>query len=150
MKIEYNNLYTHFIFTTHHKLPFITEENKERVENYISGIVYRQHCKMCAIYANPEHVHFLVSRTPDKDEEHLAEIIADSTINFINESNMCSANFQWQNSCTCFSVSQKDVTKVRDYILGQKKYHHKYVFNNEYEEYIKLNQQNKHLVKANE
>lgn len=39
MKIEYNNLYTHFIFTTLHRLPVIAEKNRERIEKYITGIV---------------------------------------------------------------------------------------------------------------
>jgi putative transposase len=38
MKIEYNNLYTHFIFTTLHRLPLITEKNRERIEKYITGL----------------------------------------------------------------------------------------------------------------
>ena len=39
MKIEYNNLYTHFIFTTLHRLPIIPEKNRIRIEKYITGIV---------------------------------------------------------------------------------------------------------------
>ena len=39
MKIEYNNLYTHFILTTLHRLPLISEKNRERIEKYITGIV---------------------------------------------------------------------------------------------------------------
>ena len=39
MKIEYNNLYSHFIFTTLHRLPIISEEHRERIEKYITGIV---------------------------------------------------------------------------------------------------------------
>jgi len=150
MNIKYNTLYTHFIFTTHHRLPLITEENRERVENYISGIVNHQNCKMCAIYANPEHVHFLVSRSPDKDEERLADIIATSTIEFFNESNMCTVNFQWQNTCTAISVSQKDVPKVHDYILGQKRYHHRFTYEKENEKFIRLNQQDKYPIKIRE
>ena len=64
MKIEYNNLYTHFIFTTLHRVPLISEKYRERIEKYITGIVNNKECKMYAIYANPEHVHFLISRSP--------------------------------------------------------------------------------------
>jgi putative transposase len=39
MKIEYNNLYTHFIFSTLHRLPVIEEKNRQRIEKYITGIV---------------------------------------------------------------------------------------------------------------
>lgn len=39
MKIEFNNLYTHFIFSTLHRLPVIVEKNRERIEKYIAGVV---------------------------------------------------------------------------------------------------------------
>ena len=64
MKIEYNNLYTHFILTTLHRQPVISEIHRERIEKYITGIVNNNNCHLYAIYANPEHVHFLLSRSP--------------------------------------------------------------------------------------
>ena len=78
MKIEYHNLYTHFVFTTLHRERLRAEENRERIEKYITGIVNNNKSKMYAIYANPEHIHFLVSRSPDIDEQKLADIIANS------------------------------------------------------------------------
>ena len=82
MKIEYNNLYTHFIFTTLHRLPVISEKYRERIEKYITGIVNNNDSQLYAIYANPEHDHFAVSRSPKLSEEHLASIIAESSQGF--------------------------------------------------------------------
>jgi REP element-mobilizing transposase RayT len=62
MEVEYNNLYTHFVFTTQNRFPCINEIHRERIEKYITGIVNHHECKLYAIYANPEHVHFLVLR----------------------------------------------------------------------------------------
>jgi putative transposase len=39
MIVEYNNLYTHFVFTTLHGLPLIVDPHRERIEKYITGIV---------------------------------------------------------------------------------------------------------------
>ncbi len=60
MKIEYNNLYTHFILTILHRLPVISEKHRERIEKYITGIVNNNDSHLYSIYANPEHIHFLV------------------------------------------------------------------------------------------
>jgi len=79
MKIEYNNLYTHYVFTTLGRHFMITEENRIRIEKYITGIVNNNSSKLYAIYANPEHVHFLVSRSATFSEEKLATIIAESS-----------------------------------------------------------------------
>jgi REP element-mobilizing transposase RayT len=42
----------------------IEECHRPRIEKYITDIVNNHGCKMYKIYANPEHVHFLVSRDP--------------------------------------------------------------------------------------
>jgi REP element-mobilizing transposase RayT len=55
MEILYNNLYTHFVFTTLDRFPCIAEIHRERIEKYITGIVSNYQCKLYAIYANPEH-----------------------------------------------------------------------------------------------
>lgn len=88
MKIEYHNLYTHFIFITNHRLPIIEEVHRVRIEKYITGIVNNNASKLYAIYANPEHVHFMISRSPRLSEETVATIVGESTERFINENKL--------------------------------------------------------------
>jgi REP element-mobilizing transposase RayT len=89
MKVEYYNLYTHFILITQNRIPLITEYYRERLEKYITGIVNNSNSKMYSIYANPEHVHLLVSRSARISEEALVTIIADSSTKFINDNKLC-------------------------------------------------------------
>ena len=140
MKIEYNNLYTHFIFTTLHRLPVIPEKNRVRIEKYITGIVNNNDSQLYAIYANPEHAHFLVSRSPRLSEETLATIVAESSERFINENRLCENQFIWQETAAAFSVSKSDVDMVCKYILNQPKHHRKMSFKEEYDEFIKFYQ----------
>ena len=140
MKIEYKNLYTHFIFIIQNRLPLIQEQHRERIEKYITGIVSNNQCHLYAIYANTDHVHFLISREPSMDEQTIATIIEKSSSRFINENNLCLGNFQWQASCSAFSVSKGDVDRVCKYILNQKEHHRKKTFNEEYDEFIKFYQ----------
>ena len=141
MKVEYNNLYTHFVFTTFNRLPLISEQFRERIEKYITGIVNNNGCKMYSIYANPEHVHFLVSRSPKLDEENLATIIANSSEKFINDNRLCVGIFQWQQSCSAFSVSKRNIHNLCEYIENQKEHHKKQTCAEEYEGYVKFYQQ---------
>ncbi len=140
MKIDYNNLYTHFIFTTLHRLPVIVEKNRERIEKYITGIVNNNESHLYAIYANPEHVHFLVSRSPKISEEVLASIVAESSERFINQNKLCLSQFAWQETAAAFSVSKSDVDKVCKYILHQPEHHRKISFAAEYETFVKFYQ----------
>ncbi|MGD9899124.1 MAG: transposase [Calditrichaceae bacterium] len=142
MKIEYNNLYTHFVFTTYQRQPIIPEHNRIRIEKYITGIINNNDSKLYAIYANPDHVHFLVSRSPAISEEKLATTVSDSSLRFINENKLAGNNFAWQNTASAFSVSKSDVDKICKYILNQPIHHKKVSFDEEYEKFIKFHQTN--------
>ena len=123
MKIEYSNLFTHFIFTTIHRYPLITEKNRERIEKYITGIVNNNECQLYSIYANPEHVHFLASLSPKLSEVSLANIVAESSEKFINQNKLCSSPFAWQETASAFSVSKSNVYRVCKYIRNQPEHH---------------------------
>ena len=145
MKIEYNNLYTHFIFITHNRIPIILEKNRQRIEKYITGIVNNKDSKLYAIYANPEHVHILLSRSPKILEENLATIITESSRRFINENKLCVGRFAWQESASAFSVSKSVVDRVCKYILNQPKHDKKVNFAEEYESFIIFYEKTLHL-----
>ena len=79
MKIEYNNLYTHFVFSTLGRQPLIPETNRIRIEKYITGIINNNSSKLYAIYANPDHVHFLVQSVPTYSVTKIVTIIKSLT-----------------------------------------------------------------------
>ena len=143
MKIEYHNLYTHFILITKDRAPIIPETIRNRIEKYITGIINNNNSKLYSIYANPEHVHFLVSRSPKLSEDILINIVAGSTEKFINENKLIKETFAWQQSASAFSVSKSEVDKICKYIINQPEHHKKVTFAQEYEEFLKLHGLNK-------
>lgn len=144
MKIDFNNLYTHFIFTTLHRIPIIEEKNRVRIEKYITGIINNNACQLYAIYANPEHVHFIVSRSPSISEESLASKVATSSEKFINENKLCIGVFEWKISAAAFSVSKADVDRVCMYIINQPIHHKTKSFSEETEEFLRFYQKTIH------
>ena len=141
MKIEYNNLYIHFVFSTLGRQALIPECNRVRIEKYITGIVNNNSSRLYAIFANPDHTHFLTSRSPSISEELLATIVADSSERFINENKLSRTKFKWQRSASAFSVSKSDIDRVCKYILDQPNHHKKVTFAEEYEQFIKYYQE---------
>ncbi|PVD51025.1 transposase [Terrimonas sp.] len=137
MKIEYYNLYTHFILITQNRMPLIVENYRERLEKYITGIVNNNNSKTYSIYANPEHVHLLVSRSSKISEETMLTIISDSSAKFIHDNKLCTERFAWQQSASAFSVSKTDVDKVCKYILNQPIHHQKMSIAEEYNKFLK-------------
>lgn len=119
----------------------IPDKNRIRIEKYITGIVNNNSSKLYAIYANPEHVHILVSRSPSISEQDLLEIIADSSEKFINQNKLAIGNFLWQQSASAFSVSKHDVDRICKYILKQPEHHKRESFEEEYQKFIAHYQQ---------
>ena len=119
MKVEYHNLYTHFIFSTSERQPLIPEKSRVRIEKYIAGIVNNNSSKLYAIYVNMDHMHFFVSRNPSLSEQYLATKVAESSEKFINENNLSNFIFRWQQSASAFSISKSDIDRVCKYILNQ-------------------------------
>ena len=74
------------------------------------------------------------------DEERLAGTIANSSANFINKNRLSKCIFQWQMSCSSFSVSKKEIDHVCKYILNQPEHHKKQSFKDEYDTFIKFYQ----------
>lgn len=142
MKIEFNNLYTHFVFITNLRQPVILEKNRIEIEKYITGIVNNNSSKLYAIYANPEHIHMLVSRAPTLSEVELATIICDSSEKFINKKRLVQGFFNWQQSAAAFSVSKSSIDKVCKYILNQPEHHKNENFAQEYDHFLKVYQAN--------
>ncbi len=116
------------------------EKHRIRIEKYITGIVNNNSSKLYSIYANPEHVHILVSRSPGLSEETLATIIADSSERFIIQNNLYKEFFSWQESAAAFSVSKSDVNRVCKYIQKQPEHHRKVSYAQEYDELMEFYQ----------
>jgi putative transposase len=104
----------------------------------MTGIVNNNNSKLYSIYANPEHVHMLASRTPKLSGEFLATVIAESSTKFINDNRLSKGEFSWQESGSAFSISKSDVDKVCKYILNQPEHHRKVSFAEEYNKLVKF------------
>ena len=137
MKIEFKNLFIHYVLTCFGRQRLIPEENRIRIEKYITGIVTHNNSKLYAIYVNPDHTHLFISREAGISDEELATIIADSSEKFINENKLTTGIFKWQQSASAFSVSKSEVDKICKYILNQGEHHKIATFAEEYEKFLK-------------
>lgn len=123
MKIKYRNLYVHFVFTTSRRESMIPEKNRLRIQKYIKGIVRNNASRLYAIYANPDHLHLLISMNATQSVDELATIIADSSTRFINTILLECGTFKWQQSAAAFSVSKDNIDRTIGYINNQAEHH---------------------------
>ncbi len=133
MANTYSQVFIQFIFAVKGRDRLIDENNRERLEKYITGIVQNNKQKLLAIYANPDHIHILIGyNNLNVLIPSLVRDIKSSSSKIINEENWFGGRFNWQEGYGAFSYSKSQVDKVYRYILNQNEHHKKESFKNEY------------------
>ncbi len=137
MANTYTQIYIHIIFAVKGRENMISNEHREELQRYISGIVQNREHKMLAIYSMPDHTHLLIGFSPSKSLSDLVRDIKAISSRFINESNWMKCKFNWQEGYGAFSYSKSQINMVVKYILNQQIHHKKSTFREEYVEFLK-------------
>lgn len=135
MANTYHQLYIHIVFAVKARNNFIKESFREELQKYIAGIIAAKKQKLYAIYCMPDHVHILVSMSPDVAVSDLVRDIKANSSSFVKEKSS-SRVFEWQKGFGAFSYSKSHAKNVVDYILNQPGHHRKKTFREEYLELL--------------
>ena len=132
----YAQIYIQIVFAVKSRANFIGAFIREKVEKYIVGIISNQNQKMYAIYCMPDHVHILVSISPNISISNLVRDIKANSSKYINDNKLVKSKFMWQEGFGAFSYSKSSRDNVVKYILNQEEHHKKKAFKTEYIEYL--------------
>ena len=132
MPNTYSQLYIQVVFAVKGRECFIREE----LQKYITGIVTNKKQKLYAIYCMPDHVHLLISISPDMAISNLVRDIKSNSSSFIKEKKWVNSLFSWQEGFGAFSYSRSQTSNVVAYILNQPEHHKKKTFQEEYLDFL--------------
>lgn len=125
-------IYVHVVFsvrTREHVLPMI---QKDRLHQYIGGILRKKRHKLFAINSMPDHIHMLISVNPEQSISAMVRDIKTGSSLFINEQKWIHGKFHWQEGYVAFTYSHSQTGVVARYIENQDKHHRKKSFHQEY------------------
>ncbi|MDR1459758.1 MAG: IS200/IS605 family transposase [Bacteroidales bacterium] len=140
MANTYYQCYAHIVFAVKYRDCLISESNREKVEKYISGIVNQDKCKIISIYCNPDHIHILVGFRPSISISDLVRDIKSVSSKYINEQELTTIRFRWQDGYSVFTCSHSLITIVSNYIKNQPKHHQNKTFKDEYIRFMEKNE----------
>jgi putative transposase len=132
MANTYSQIYIQLVFAVKGRANLINESIKDEVEKYISGIITNQGQKLYAIYCNPDHIHILISISPNIKISDLVRDIKANSSKYINEKKLVKNKFSWQEGFGAFSYSKSSINTVVKYVMNQKEHHRKKTFKEEY------------------
>lgn len=137
MPNTYTQLYVQLVFAVKGRENIVSANIHDRVEKYITGIIQNKKHKLLAIYCMPDHLHIFLSMKPDMAISDLVRIVKSESTKFINDHQLVSGKFSWQEGFGAFSYSESQIDTVVNYVLHQSEHHKQKSFKEEYVTFLK-------------
>lgn len=125
MPNTYTQIQIHLIFAVKFRKSLIQSEWKERLNQYLTGMIQKKDHKILQINSMPDHIHMLICLRPDQSLSSLVQNIKTESSKWINSNNFCDSKFQWQEGFGAFSYSKSQIDTVVKYIQNQELHHSK-------------------------
>lgn len=132
MANTYTQIHIHAVFSVQNRISLISEKWRERLYQYITGIVQNNGHKMLAINSMPDHLHILFGMRPAQSLSDLMQDIKGDSSKWINSNRFVAGKFSWQEGYGAFSYSKKDLDQIIPYIMNQEEHHRSRSFITEY------------------
>lgn len=129
-------LFYHLIWSTKNREPFIHPLIEQTLHRYITGIINAKKASLIQIGGMPDHIHILLTLSPDQAISKLVKDIKISSTKWIREQNSSTKSFSWQEGFGAFSVSKSNTDAVQKYIVKQKEHHKKSSFEEEFIQFL--------------
>ena len=131
-------IYTHIIFSTKHRYPFLTNDSlRAEMHAYLGGTCNNLNCPAIIVGGAADHVHILCVLSKNLAAADLIGEIKRSSSKWVKIKGLMVGKFAWQSGYGIFSVSQSQVESVREYITHQDDHHRKKSFQDEFRLFLK-------------
>jgi REP element-mobilizing transposase RayT len=142
MSNTYTQLHIQLVFAVKYRAALIQKEWKERLHQYITGIIQKKEGKenphkVLQINSMPDHIHILIGLRPYQSISSLVQNVKSESTIWVNENKFCKIPFAWQLGFGAFSYSKSHVDRVIRYIQNQEAHHKKENFLDEYRRMLK-------------
>ena len=129
MARTYTKLIYHIVFSTKERIPLIVPEIRDRLYEYLGGVIRGEKGSLMEIGGMPDHVHILARFGAAIAVSEMLKRIKGSSSHWLSQET--GTWFAWQNGYGAFSVSESQVAAVRKYIQQQEEHHKRISFKDE-------------------
>jgi REP element-mobilizing transposase RayT len=138
MPQSFTSLHYHIVFSTKDRRPMIVDDIRQRLYDYIGGILDENKSKLIAVGGMPDHIHILGSLNKELSISTALRLIKSNSSKWIHETFAKHRAFAWQTGYGAFAVSFSQLDIVKRYIANQANHHRKVDFKQEFETLLKL------------
>lgn len=131
MPSTYSCLAYHVVFATQHRRPLLVADLRPRVYAYLGGIVRSEGGAALQIGGVEDHVHLLLKLKTTHVVADLLRVLKANSSKWINEEQLTTERFAWQEGYSAFTVSASQIAAVRRYLQRQETHHASRSFDSE-------------------
>jgi REP element-mobilizing transposase RayT len=133
-----SKIWTHLIFSTKERYPFLSNETiRHHMHSYLAKILKANNCPTLLVGGVADHVHLLFVLSKNHSIASIVWAIKRSSSKWVKREAVSLRKFHWQEGYGAFSVSQSDVERVQRYILNQDTHHRRKTFQDEFRKFLK-------------
>ncbi len=136
MANTYTQIHIQAIVAVKFRDAVIMPQWKERLQQYITGIVQNHTHKMLSINSMPDHLHLFFGFRPVQSLADLMRLVKGESSEWINKQKLTPSTFRWQEGYGAFSYARSQVKAVAQYVENQQIHHHKQTFIEEYKAFL--------------
>jgi putative transposase len=128
----FSKIHIQLVFAVQGRENIIVNPWREKLYQYISGIIRKKNQKLLIINGMPDHLHLFIGLRPATALSDLVRDIKNASTNVINLNKWVKGAFRWQEGYGAFSYGYSQIDTVCKYIANQPIHHKKRTFRDEY------------------
>ena len=130
-------VYMHMVFSTKNRQPFLnSSELRRNVFEHIKNNAEEKGIWLDCINGYQEHAHCLISLGKEQTISKVAQLIKGESSYWINQNNLTTEKFVWQDDYWIVGVSESHLESVRKYIHNQEIHHSNQSFESEINKFM--------------
>ncbi|MGQ0762448.1 MAG: IS200/IS605 family transposase [Acidobacteriota bacterium] len=131
-------IWTHLIFSTKDRYPFLFEPNlRKDMHAYLASVLKANTCPTLIVGGVSDHIHALFVLSKNHSIADIVYEVKRSSSKWAKTQGPALKKFHWQSGYGAFSVSESHVDVVKRYIQKQEQHHRRRTFEEEFREFLK-------------
>ena len=133
--MSFLKIYIHFVLSTKNRIHYLdTFDLRLKLWKHIKENGKEKGIFIDQVNGHSDHCHCLISLKSNHTIQNIAQLIKGESSHWVNENNLCTDKFQWQDEYFAVSVSESMLERVKNYIKNQETHHSKHSFDEEVEQ----------------
>ncbi len=118
-------IWIHAVFGTKRHQPFLLKDIRDKVIKHIFSNAKEKNIYLDSVNGYTDHLHCLISLGASQSISKVLNLIKGESSFWINNNQITKTKFEWADEYYAVSVSDSQVSAVRNYIKNQEQHHRK-------------------------